>query len=68
MHLLNGVNGALPRGECDECAALALSVVVPQHRALFDGAMRREHDPHVLLAVPLAQHPDEELAFCLEGR
>ena len=63
VHLLDGVDGALTSGESDEGASLALAVVIPQHRTFFDGAVRGEHDPHVLLAVSLAQHPDEELAF-----
>lgn len=63
VHLLNGIDGTLSSRKGDKGAAFALAVVVPQHRALLDGAVRGEHDPHVLLVVPLAQHPDEQLAF-----
>ncbi len=63
VHGLDGGDGGLPRGECDEGAPLADAVVVPQHRALLDRPELVEHGPNVVLVVLLRHHAHEQLAL-----
>ena len=39
-------------------------VVVAEDGALLDGSVSAEHDPHVVLADFLGQHPDKQFALC----
>lgn len=53
-------NRRLFSGECHEGTSLALTVGVPQYRALLDGPVLVEHFPHVVLAQLLVQHAHEQ--------
>lgn len=46
-------------GERHEGTSFALSIGVPQHRALLNGPVLVEHLPDVVLAQLLVQHPNE---------